>query len=88
MLGDDLLLDPANFTDHRIRYPFGCRIGINCLHVDQGNIPGEKGEIVGGSRFFAGKSAWIRRVEGLEGGDGRISTTEGTENTECLVKNP
>jgi hypothetical protein len=23
-----------------------------------------------GSRFFAGKGAWIRRVEGLEGGDG------------------
>ncbi len=33
VLSDDLLLDPANFTDHRIRYPFGCRVGINCLHL-------------------------------------------------------
>jgi hypothetical protein len=32
--------------------------------------PGGEGGIVGGSRFFAGKGAWIRRVEGLEGGDG------------------
>jgi len=36
----------------------------------QGSLTGEKGKIVGGSRFFAGKGAWIRRVEGLEGGDG------------------
>jgi hypothetical protein len=35
-----------------------------------GSLTGEKGGIVGGSRFFAGKGAWIRRVEGLEGGDG------------------
>ena len=39
VLGDDLLLDPANFTDHRIGYPFGCRVGINCLHL-QGDLLG------------------------------------------------
>jgi hypothetical protein len=38
VLSDDLLLDPANFTDHRIRYPFGCRIGINCLHLQDSII--------------------------------------------------
>jgi hypothetical protein len=38
--------------------------------IRQGSLTGEKGGIVGGSRFFAGKGAWIRRVEGLEGGDG------------------
>ena len=26
VLSDDLLLDPANFTDHRIRDSFGCRV--------------------------------------------------------------
>ena len=38
--------------------------------IRHGSLTGEKGGIVGGSRFFAGKGAWIRRVEGLEGGDG------------------
>ena len=33
----------------------------------QGNLIREKGGIVGGSRLFAGKGAWIRRLEGLEG---------------------
>ena len=35
--------------------------------IRQGSLTGEKGEIVGGSRLFAGKGAWLRRVEGLDG---------------------
>ena len=38
--------------------------------IRQGSLTAGKGEIVGISRFFPGKGAYIRRVEGLAGGDG------------------
>ena len=50
--------------------------GQKSLLLPQGSLTGEMGGIVGGSRFFAGKGAWIRRVEG---GDVRISTTDFTD---------
>ena len=48
-----------------------------CWGFGLGSVTGEKGEIAGGSRLFARKGAWIRRVEGLEGGDGLLPGSRG-----------
>jgi hypothetical protein len=52
--------------------------------IRQASLTGEKGGIVGGSRFFAGKGAWIRRVEGLEGMSTRIGEDGGRGRSRVL----
>ena len=61
----------TSLSDFRSNIEFICLTGMIRIprpgDIRQESLTGEKGEIVGGSRFFAGKGAWIRRVEGLEG---------------------
>jgi hypothetical protein len=70
-------MSDRNFQTNKIRIP---RPG----EIRQGSHTGEKGEIVGGSRFFAGKGAWIRRVEGLEGMSTRIREDGGRGRSRVL----